>query len=73
MLILLEASKIIAREGDFIRLIQPAFIPESDPVEKIDIPGSDVDIPVPPMPAIKLSPPPAQIVMYDCPGLSVII
>jgi len=42
MLILLEASKIIAREGDFIRLIQPAFIPESDPVEKIDIPGSDV-------------------------------
>jgi hypothetical protein len=42
MLDVLEASNTIARDGGFVRLIQHAYIPESDPVEKIDILGSDV-------------------------------
>ena len=42
MLTVLEASKTIARDGDLVRLIQHAYIPESDPVEKLDILGSDV-------------------------------
>ena len=42
MLTVLEASNSVVRDGDFVRLIQHAYIPESDPVEKIDILGADV-------------------------------
>jgi hypothetical protein len=42
MLDVLEASNTIARDGDFVSLTQHAYIPENDPVEKIDILGTDV-------------------------------
>jgi hypothetical protein len=42
MLTVLEASNSIVRDGDYVKLIQHAYIPESDPVEKIEILGADV-------------------------------
>lgn len=42
MLTVLEASNSVVRDRDFVRLIQHAYIPGSDPVEKIDILGADV-------------------------------
>ena len=42
MFTVLEASNSIVRDGDRVKLIQHAYIPGSDPVNKIDILGTDV-------------------------------
>jgi len=42
MLTVLEASNSILRDGDYVKLIQHAYIPGSDPIDKIDILGADV-------------------------------
>ena len=42
MLSVLEASGTVCRDGDQVKLLERAFVPKSNPVDKIDILGRDV-------------------------------